>query len=77
MTRVSVLGGGNTAFSLAVNLALGGHEVMIWEHPDFTHTLDPVRENLAIEMKCAALSSLAKLSGVTTDNGEASSWPDM
>jgi glycerol-3-phosphate dehydrogenase len=32
--RVTVLGGGNTAFSLAANLALAGHEVMLWEHPE-------------------------------------------
>lgn len=50
---------------------------MIWEHPDFVHTLDPIREKLAIELKGAALSGLAKLSGVTTLNGEAPSWPDV
>ena len=31
--RVTVLGGGNTAFSMAANLALAGFEVLLWEHP--------------------------------------------
>jgi cation diffusion facilitator CzcD-associated flavoprotein CzcO len=28
--RVTVLGGGNTAFSMAANLALAGFEVLLW-----------------------------------------------
>src|SRR5680860_1909647 len=77
MTRVSVLGGGNTAFSMAANLALAGHEVMIWEHPDFAHTLGPVRESLTIELKGAAQTGRARLAGVTTDAREALSWADV
>ncbi|MFM8595206.1 MAG: hypothetical protein ACKOCK_12590 [Chloroflexota bacterium] len=43
MTRLTVLGGGNTAFSIAANLALAGHELLIWEHPAFAQTLEPIR----------------------------------
>ena len=41
--RVTVLGGGNTAFSMAANLALAGYEVLLWEHPAFAadHRADP------------------------------------
>jgi len=77
MTRVSVLGGGNTAFSIAANLALAGHEVLIWEHPDFAHTLEPIRQNLTIELKGAAQTGRARLAGVTSDAGDALSWADV
>ena len=42
--RLTVLGGGNTAFSLAAKLSLDGHDVLIWEHPDFAHSIAPVRD---------------------------------
>jgi glycerol-3-phosphate dehydrogenase len=41
--RVTVLGGGNTAFSMAANLVLAGFEVLLWEHPAFVQTIEPIR----------------------------------
>lgn len=60
MTRVSVLGGGNTAFSMAASLVLAGHEVMIWEHSDFSHTIDPIQANLEIALKGVGTSGRAR-----------------
>jgi opine dehydrogenase len=76
-SRVTVLGGGNTAFSLAANLALAGHEVLIWEHPDFAHTLDPIRDSLTITLDGAANTGAAKVAAVTTDPAEALAWSDL
>src|SRR4051794_39906847 len=69
--QITVLGGGNTAFSMAANLALAGCEVLLWEHPNFAHTLDPIRESLIIHLDGAARTGTAKLVGVTTDAAEA------
>lgn len=76
-TRITVLGGGNTAFSMAANLTLAGHEVLLWEHPDFAHTLDPIRDTLTIQLDGAARTGAAKLAGVTTDPAEALAWSEI
>lgn len=75
--RITVLGGGNTAFSLAAHLALGGDEILLWEHPDFAWTLEPIRTSLAIQLDGAGNSGAARLSGVTTDAAEALAWSEM
>lgn len=75
-SKVTVLGGGNTAFSMAANLALAGHEVLIWEHPDFAQTLDPIRRSLTIQLDGTARTGSAKLAGVSTDAAEALAWSE-
>lgn len=75
--RITVLGGGNTAFSLAANLTLSGHEVLIWEHPDFAWTLDPIRTNLTIGLDGSANTGAARIAGVTTDPAEALAWSEL
>jgi opine dehydrogenase len=74
--RVTVLGGGNTAFSIAANLALAGHQVLLWEHPAFAHTIDPIRDSLTIHLEGSARTGPAKLAGVTTDPAEALAWSE-
>ena len=74
--RVTVLGGGNTAFSMAANLALAGFETLVWEHPDFAQTLDPIRDSLTIHLDGTARTGAAKLAGVTTDPAEALAWSE-
>ena len=74
--RVTVLGGGNTAFSMAANLALAGHDVLLWEHPDFAHTIAPIRDSLTIHLDGAARTGGARLAGVTTDAAEALAWSE-
>jgi opine dehydrogenase len=74
--RVTVLGGGNTAFSMAANLALAGCEVLLWEHPDFAHTLDPIRDSLTIHLDGTARTGPARLAAVTTDPAEALAWSE-
>lgn len=74
--RVTVLGGGNTAFSVAANLALAGNDVLLWEHPDFAHTLEPIQESLTIHLEGAARSGAAKLAAITTDPAEALAWSE-
>jgi opine dehydrogenase len=75
--QITVLGGGNTAFSLAANLALAGHDVLIWEHPDFAWTLEPIRANLTIQLDGTARTGAAKIAAVTTDPAEALAWSEL
>jgi opine dehydrogenase len=43
--KVTVLGAGNAAHTFAWRMASRGTEVLIWEHPDFSHNLDGIRKN--------------------------------
>ena len=73
MTRVSltVLGGGNTAFSVAANLALAGHTVTLCEIPSFRHTVEPILSARQIALDGVAQRGVATLHRVTTDFAEA------
>ncbi|MFM9108116.1 MAG: NAD/NADP octopine/nopaline dehydrogenase family protein, partial [Chloroflexota bacterium] len=73
--RVTVLGGGNTAFAIAATLARAGHEVLLWEHPDFAHTLDPIRDSLTITLD-GPNGGPGRLAGVTTDPAAACTWAE-
>ncbi len=75
--RITVLGGGNTAFSLAAQLALQGDEILLWEHPDFAWTLEPLRTTLTIHLEGAGNNGAARLSAVTTNAAEALGWSEM
>jgi len=46
---------------MAASLVLAGHEVMTWEHPDFSHTIDPIQANLEIALKGVGTSGRARL----------------
>ena len=74
--RVTVLGGGNTAFSMAANLVLAGFEVVLWEHPDFAATIEPIRGSLTIHLDGGGRTGAARLAGVTTDAAEALAWSE-
>ncbi len=77
MSRVTVLGGGNTAFSLAANLALAGWAVLLWEHPDCAGSIAPIRQSRTIHLEGAARTGAAQLAGVTTDPAAALAWSDL
>jgi opine dehydrogenase len=68
MPSLTILGGGNTAFAVAANLALRGYDVTLCEHPSFAWTLDPIRETGAIKLVGVAAQGVGKLSNLTTDS---------
>ncbi len=74
--RVTVLGGGNTAFSIAAKLSLDGFDVLLWEHPDFAWTLEPISKTLTIHLEGTTVTGAARLAGVTTDVRQAVAWSD-
>lgn len=69
--RVSVLGGGNTAFALAANLTLRGHEVVLWEAPDQAASVEPLLADPTISLLGVAERGSARIHRVTTDVAEA------
>lgn len=64
---VTILGGGNTAFAVAANLALRGFAVTIYEHPAFASALEPIQHNRTIRLLGVAEQGNATLTSVTTD----------
>ena len=64
---VTVLGGGNTAFAVAANLALRGFAVTIYELPAFAHMLTPIQSSRTINLLGVAETGAAQLQRVTTD----------
>jgi opine dehydrogenase len=77
MTRLTILGGGNTGFSLAANLALAGYEVLLWEHPDFCQAVEPIKSSRTITLEGAGRTGTAKVASVTIDPAEALAWSNV
>jgi opine dehydrogenase len=77
MASLTVLGGGNTAFAVAANLALAGHQVTLGELPAFESTIEPIRESRQIELDGAARRGTATLHRVATDFNEALAANDL
>lgn len=72
MTRqLAVLGGGNTAFSIAANLTLRGYEVTLYEIPSFAASVEPLAGRQEIRLTGVAEQGAAPIHRVTTDIREA------
>lgn len=74
---VIVLGGGNTAFSVAANLTLRGFEVTLYELPEFEASVEPLRETQTIHLVGAAEEGSARIHRITTDIEEALAASDL
>ena len=68
---ITILGGGNTAFSVAARLSLDGHEITLYELPAFSEAIAPIRKERAIHLKGAGGEGRAVLKSVTLDAAEA------
>ena len=71
MTSITVLGGGNTAFAVAANLTLRGHEITLYELPEQSASIEPIIERREIKLEGVAEHGAASLRCVTTDAEEA------
>ena len=76
-TPVTVLGGGNTAFSVAANLTLQGIEVTLYEIPGFQQTLAPIKDTRTIQLLGVANQGPAKIHCITTRVEEALNASDL
>jgi opine dehydrogenase len=68
---LTVLGGGNTAFAVAANLALRGYAVTLYEHPAFAELLDPIRQSATIRLVGVAEQGKGKIAHITDNLSEA------
>jgi opine dehydrogenase len=77
VTSLTILGGGNTAFSVAANLTLAGFEVTLCEIPSFRHTVQPLLGTRQIALDGVAHRDTARIRTVTTDFAEALATNDL
>jgi opine dehydrogenase len=71
VTKVTVVGGGNTAFGFAAALTLRDVEVALLEAPEFAASVEPVIQQGGIHIRGVAGEGFATIDMVTTDAGEA------
>lgn len=64
---LTILGGGNTAFAVAANLALRGFAVTIYELPAFAHMLAPIQNSRTINLLGVSETGAAQIQRVTTE----------
>ena len=74
---VVILGGGNTAFSVAALLTLRGFEITLYEIPAFEASLTPIREEGGVHLQGVAGQGKAVLHRITTDIEEALGEADL
>jgi opine dehydrogenase len=76
-SSITVLGGGNTAFATAANLALAGSRVTLCELGAFRSMVEPIMGTNQISLDGVAHRGLGRLHAVTTDFSEALGASDL
>jgi opine dehydrogenase len=71
MTKVAILGAGNGGLTLAAHLGHDGHEVRIFEFPDFASNLEGISEQGGINISGVEKQGLGKVTLATTQIEEA------
>jgi opine dehydrogenase len=67
----AVIGAGGGGQVMAAHLAMNGVHVNLFEHPDFSHIIQPIKDQGGIYLTGVLGRYFAKLDKVTTDMGEA------
>jgi len=86
--KVTIVGAGNAGQTHAFHLTTKGHEICLYEHPDFAKALDAIKQNgnkieALAEFKKgdltikSAISGTAQIAKVTTDIKEAMDWSEV
>ena len=69
--KQAVIGAGGGGQVMAAHLAMSGVRVNLYEHPDFCHVVEPIKEQGGIYLTGVLGRYFAKLDAVTTDMDEA------
>ena len=69
--KVTILGGGNTAFSVAAQLSHMGNEICLLEHPSFAQSVEQIARVKEIDLDGVMKTGPAPISKVTLDPKEA------
>jgi opine dehydrogenase len=79
--RITVLGDGNNAQTMAADLALAGHQVILCDLPQFSRNIQPLMKTRQLEkygsVGTTGRTGLATLESVTTDINEAIKGRDI
>lgn len=70
MTRVAILGAGNGGMTLAAHLGLDGHEIRLFEMPQYAN-FDAIRAQGGIQMSGVEKTGLGRVAVATSDPAEA------
>lgn len=81
MEKITIIGGGNGAFAAASDLTIRGHQVTLFELPQFSSSITGVIERGGIDLETMESTGLkggfAKLHKITTDIEEALAASDI
>ena len=75
--KIAILGAGHGGKAAAADMTLAGHEVHLFEFPQFDHNLDPIRSAGGIRLTGAGRTGFARLARVTSDIAEALAGVEM
>tara|TARA_B100001750_G_C15492926_1_gene592390 strand:- start:363 stop:1457 length:1095 start_codon:yes stop_codon:yes gene_type:complete len=75
--RITILGGGNTAFSTAAKLTLDGFDITLCELPAFKNQIETIKDTKKISLESVTGSGVANLYNVTTDFSIALSFSNL
>ncbi len=71
MSKVTIIGAGGVGTAVAAALTLAGHEVVLYEMPDFRENIDPIIKSGGIRLTEGEKTDFAKIDKATTDIAEA------
>ncbi|MEW6265033.1 MAG: NAD/NADP octopine/nopaline dehydrogenase family protein [Thermodesulfobacteriota bacterium] len=69
--KLAILGAGNGGTAAAADMALAGHQVNLFEFPQFKENIEPIKQSGGIGLVGVGRTGRAKLNKVTTDISEA------
>ena len=75
--RVTILGAGNTAFSVAARLAHMGNSICLLEHPDFIESISEIMVTKTINLEGVLETGPAAIDKITLDPLEALAFSDL
>jgi len=75
--KVTILGGGNTAFSVAARLSHMGNSICILEHPDFAESVSNISASKTINLEGVLETGPASIEKITLDPSEALNFSDL
>ena len=75
--KVTILGGGNTAFSVAARLSHMGNDICLLEHPDFAESISNISATKTIILEGVLETGPASIEKITLDPSEALEFSDL
>ena len=75
--KITILGGGNTAFAVASRMSHLGNTICILEHPEFAHTIAEISMSKSISLEGVLENGAAPIDVDTLDPEEALSYSDL